>query len=575
MRDGWVPGWRRTVGKQPCAPYRRRLRKESGGYPLHLARQATCEHGRTHPAPHPLPYDLERSDCHISRWNGTAADHTRPTRPTRRPQLGAATKSGRTVRARSREATFRVVLGLAGALLAAGCAAPASTARPTPSVRSAPIVVGPNVDVSNIPGSQDEVSAAVDPNYSAVLLAGSNSLQADNSVRVYSSSDTGQHWTSSLLPLPAGDTTPGAVDQGVAIGPHSEQAMSYIAFGRPPQRASGNRFDGLTVFVATRSGPNAAWQAPTAPVDGVAPTGTNDDKDTLAFDIGARSPYLGRLYVAWDRELSNGSTAVLVSHSTDGGHTWSSAQTLIQQGQNWGTALTIAPDGTVTGAWASETHLWIAQSRDGGAHFSTPTAFGNCTGPMYSCVLGANIPAQTDAGVRANLVLVTVPARGPQSDEVLALYADGNGSHTQIYLARFDQATLRLSGTPAPVPLGTPDTDEFLPGAAYDMSDGELWVCGYVAPVKTPATAQYTCTASSDAGLRFLPATPAATVASNEEQPGAFRSYIGRQYGDYTAVIAANGAAQVFWTDSRRLQTLGEEIYTATLHLNVTGAVAR
>lgn len=542
-------------------------RNAKGGQPLNLARQATSEEGRTRPAHGHLPHNSERSGCHISRQNGTAGDHPK------RLRLGAAIKRWRTVRARSHRTAFRVVLGLAAALLGAGCAGPTSTARTTPTVPPAPIVVGPNVDVSNTPGSQDEVSAAVDPNNPAVLLAGSNSLQADSSVRVYSSADSGQHWTSSLLPLPPSVVTRGAVDQWVAIGPHSEQAMSYIAFGRPPQPGSSNGFDGLTLFVATRSEPNAAWQAPTTPVDGVPPTGVNDDKDTMAFDRGAHSPYLGRLYVAWDRELANGSSAMLISHSTDGGHTWSSAQTLLQQGMNWGAALAIAPDGALTVAWTGETHQWIVQSRDGGEHFSTPTAFGSCNAPMHGCVSGANIPAQSDAGVRANPVLVTIPASGQQPAETLALYADGNGSHTQIYMARFDQATVQLTGTPAPVPLGTPDDDEFLPGAAYDMSDGELWVCAYVAPVKAPATAQYTCTASADAGMRFLPAIPAATVASNEEQPGAFRNFIGRQYGDYTAVVAANGVAHVFWTDSSQLRTLGEEIYSATLHYTGTGAV--
>lgn len=533
---------------------------------MSLARQATCKDGRTRPARGPLPYESDRTGCNISRRNDTAVGHTM------RSQLAAVTNSGRTTQARSRGAAFRIVLGLAAALLMVGCAAPTSKAGSTPTVSSASIVVGPNVDVSNTPGSQDEVSAAVDPNNAAALLAGSSSLQADHSVRVYNSTDGGQRWTSSLLPLPTGDTNSGAVDQWVAIGPHSEQAMSYLAFGRPPQPRSGDRSNGLSVFVAARSGPNAAWQAPTSPVDGVAPSGSNDDKDTLAFDTGAHSPYLGRLYIAWDRDFGN-DTALLVSHSADGGHTWSSAQTLLQQGVNWGAALAIAPDGVLTVAWAGKTRHWISQSRDGGAHFSTPTAFGSCTAPMSGCISGANIPAQSDAGVRANPVLVAVPARGQQPAELLALYADGNGSHTQIYLARFDQTTLRLSGTPTPVPLGTPDNDEFLPGAAYDTSDGELWVCAYVAPVKAPTTAQYTCTASANAGLRFLPAIPAATVASNEEQPGAFRNIIGRQYGDYTAVVAANGVAHVFWTDSRQLQTLGEEIFTTTLHLSGTAAV--
>jgi hypothetical protein len=133
-------------------------------------------------------------------------------------------------------------------------------------------------------------------------------------------------------------------------------------------------------------------------------------------------------------------------------------------------------------------------------------------------------------------------------------------------LARFDSASLSPLGSPVTVPLGQPGTDQFLPAAAYDPASRALWVCAYVSSVQTPAETRYTCTASLDAGASFLPPIAVAAVASNEEQPGAFRSFIGRQYGDYTAAAAA-GVVHVFWTDSRQLISAGEEIYTATLRL--------
>lgn len=113
---------------------------------------------------------------------------------------------------------------------------------------------------------------------------------------------------------------------------------------------------------------------------------------------------------------------------------------------------------------------------------------------------------------------------------------------------------------------GAAGTDAFLPAAAYDPSKQTLWACAYVSLANTPAETRYTCTASQDAGAHFLPPTAVALATSNEEQPGAFRNFIGRPYGDYTDLVAADGMAHAFWTGSRTL-TLEEEIYTASLHL--------
>lgn len=440
---------------------------------------------------------------------------------------------------------------------------------PTSSPQAAgSILVGANVDVSQAPGSQDEVSAAVDPADPSILLAGSNSLQFDPSVRVYGSGDAGRTWGSALLPLPSTATSTGAVDQWVAIGPDHRQAMSYIASGGTPQAES---FSGLALFVATRSAPSAAWQAPSAPVDGIPTQGGYDDKDTLAADNSATSPFRGRLYVAWTRWISgdeSGPGEILVSHSADWGRTWSRPVVVQQQYANWGAALALAPDGDVMVAWAGLENLWIACSADGGDHFSAPLGVDTCRGPLFPCIAGAAIPAQTDAGVRANPSLAVIPASNGQPAQVAVVFTNGDGAHARIELARFDASTLHPLGSPTLVPLGTPGTDQFLPAAAYDPGAHLLWVCAYTSLLQAQDEAQYTCTASLDGGNSFLSPVTVASVPSNEEQPGAYRNFIGRQYGDYTDVVAADGVAHAFWTDSRKLTSLSEEIFTATLRLS-------
>ena len=38
-----------------------------------------------------------------------------------------------------------------------------------------------------------------------------------------------------------------------------------------------------------------------------------------------------------------------------------------------------------------------------------------------------------------------------------------------------------------------------------------------------------------------------------------------REYGDYEGLAVAAGVAHPVWTDTRRLRTLSEEVYTTTL----------
>jgi hypothetical protein len=115
----------------------------------------------------------------------------------------------------------------------------------------------------------------------------------------------------------------------------------------------------------------------------------------------------------------------------------------------------------------------------------------------------------------------------------------------------------------APAPRRT-RPDQFWPASAVDQSTGALWVCFY-ATDGDPARkrAFYSCTVSRDGGRTWAARVHAASVASDETQPGADF----RQYGDYEGLAVANGVAHPIWTDSRDLATLQEEIYTTRLTL--------
>jgi hypothetical protein len=76
---------------------------------------------------------------------------------------------------------------------------------------------------------------------------------------------------------------------------------------------------------------------------------------------------------------------------------------------------------------------------------------------------------------------------------------------------------------------------------------------------------RFTCADSRDGGHTFDARRAAASVDSDETGALAAHGYSGREYGDYEGLVASNGTAHAFWTDSRDLRELGEEIYTTTL----------
>jgi hypothetical protein len=93
---------------------------------------------------------------------------------------------------------------------------------------------------------------------------------------------------------------------------------------------------------------------------------------------------------------------------------------------------------------------------------------------------------------------------------------------------------------------------------AVDQSDGTLWLCFYdTAGDPSQTKAWFSCSVSADGGRSFAGPLRVAGASSDESLPGA------RQFGYYQGVAAANGVAHPVWTDTRRLATLKEEIYTA------------
>jgi len=426
-------------------------------------------------------------------------------------------------------------------------------------------VAGPNVDVSNLPGAQSEAAIAIDPTNDQTLLAGSNSL-AEGTMRAYGSTDGGATWqTTAVFPRPARQSESCAADPGVAIDRTGRQYFSFI-------RSTPCQVGHPRLYVASRSGADAAWSAPVlvSPLHGA----RFDDKPAIAVDRSEASPYANRVYAAWTRVGHNGGFSILVSSSGDGGRTWSPPVKANQTGEQLSyVTLATSRKGTLYVAWhdISAFHVNIAMSIDGGKTFSGEhqvIAFAIVTIP--ACAAGIVIPAQKLTCVQPNPIVSVDTSSGRYRGRVYVTYTltDFQGDKG-IAVTVFDSRLRPLAGYAAdkkplllaPAPPSA-NADQFWPASAVDPSDGTLWVCFYDTrgdPKRTSAF--YSCTFSTDGGVRWAKPVHAASVASDETKPGADP----REYGDYEGLAVANGVAHPIWTDSRQLPTRGEEIYTTTL----------
>ncbi len=437
-----------------------------------------------------------------------------------------------------------VVTGLAAAAAAAG---------------------GPEVAVSRLPGPQDEPTIAVDPSNDRILLAGSNSF-SEGTMRLYSSTDGGRTWsTTTAFPRPKSPVEACAADPWTGIDRTGRQYFSFL-------RSTPCRTGRPHLYVVTRPSAKASWAAPVlvAPLRGA----RLDDKPAIAVDTSPVSKHRNRIYVAWTRVSRNGVLSILSSHSDNGGRRWSRPVKVNRAGRDESYAsIAISSNGIVYVAWDDSTNFSVklARSTDGGNHFESErnvASFAIVTIPH--CGSGIVIPAQRLTCVHANPVVSVDTSRGPYSGRVYVTYAGTDFQGDQgASLAVFNSRLRALGGYPAtrrnllvaPVPSDQ-HADQFWPQSAVDASDGALWVCFYdTRGDDRRKRAFYSCTVSHNGGKTFAPPVHAASVPSDETQPGADS----REYGDYQAVAAANGVAHPIWTDSRDLPDLAEEIYTTAL----------
>ncbi len=481
-----------------------------------------------------------------------------------------ATHAGRTPLARTSLRSKRAAVAML-AIAAVTLLAVRAAGQSQPHTPGWIVAAGPEVDVSNDPGVQSQVSVAIDPTDNRVLVAGSGNW--GRKTRAYSSTDGGSTWTASAdPPLPAGvPQTCAFGDSTVGIDRLGRQYYAFIVgllCGR-----IGSAVGVPELFVAHRADATAPWTTPTRPVAALFAGdalrhGEADDKPWLAVDVSPTSPHTNRAYVVWTRSGGAEGIRVLLSRTDDGAHTWSAPVRVNDRPLVNGaiTSVAVGPDGDVYVVWddiAART-ISIARSTDGGRHFGRMRLVANERSPRSaSCdPPGTSIPADPRRCVTAGATVTVDDSSGRYAGRVYVSYADARRNRGwRVFVAAFDPALRPLSEKLVDPADGATPSDQFQPAAAVDSSTGTLWVCFYETngdPRRIRAV--YSCATSSDGGSSWSRPVGAASVASDEAERGANR--VG--YGDYQGLAVAGGLAHPIWTDSRALGTLEEEIYSAT-----------
>jgi hypothetical protein len=366
----------------------------------------------------------------------------------------------RTVRARARVATTAlvalvIVLGLVSPAAAAG--------RPGAKPLVLRTVQAISRDTISAPGSEHDTEAepavAVDPGDAAHAVAVFQEGRFNTGGAVVNgfaaTFDQGQTWTDGLLPdltQATGGTWERASDPSVAIGlDGTAYAASLVINGAPFVTASG-------VLVSRSPDGGRTWDAPVV-VHQDLTSGVLNDKPWIVVDSDPASPFVGRIYVAWDRPSVG--IPILLSVSDDGGASWR-GPTPVAHHFNGGALPVVHRGGDLSvfydGSSSTGVSLVVRTSHDGGRSFDPPVTVAEMQSKDPAGMRAGSFTPSAAVDASTGTMYVTWQDTrfrgGLLNDPVVSMSVDGGATWSQAVAADPD---------PPSSPL-----DRFLPSVGAD-----------------------------------------------------------------------------------------------------------
>ncbi len=445
-------------------------------------------------------------------------------------------------------------------------------------------------DCSHGRRAQNEPAVAVDPQNTAVVVAGANDYctainTGDVWAGYYRSADGGSNWDDSLVPGYPGDTSPA----GLASPAHG----TCTAAGDPTQffDNAGRLFYGFIcfnraqpvnggVFVSRYLGDGSDYDRTVLVKRGTPSAnfaGLFQDKINLTVDQTGGS-LSGNVYVAWSQYNGfAGNNAIFFSRSTNHGISFSTPYRVnpVAKGTGSYTDLAVGPDGTVyltflTYATPSRptTTVWLLRSTNGGASFQAPVrvanialfdssqfsgnGFSDCGDGPFACPTDLTFSRFTsNSAVAADAVGVHV------------VWSARNGAGQAKIFVRNSPDGVHWSAPPAQIDAVATGHQWFPDIASGDGTINVVFYDSRQDPSYSPDLPPGDTAGGANSGDVVAAMVAQSTTGGTswaEQEVSSARSNFGWEthgsmrvgfWGDYNYVSAVPGAVYVTWTDSR------------------------
>ena len=412
---------------------------------------------------------------------------------------------------------------------------PQLTCSPAPCVFT-PTQASPGTNIA------DENPIVANPTNAMNLLTGANdySCQSTSFVGTYASTDGGTTWTRKCLPGSGGEGDP------------------IVGFDTTGVAYAGGIQNGSVVLASSTNG-GITFGTPKQVIN--AKLGYLADKPWLEVDTNSGSSRKNALYVSTTQFASNSNSQIWVSHSTDGGNTWTS--TAVDTIQVFPNAvdqfsdLAVGSDGTVYVDWircpangpsgdcgGTSTPIMFSKSTDGGNTWSTATTVTTAKltpDPNFCCFYGA-LPVTNFE--RVSNVPSNAASGSSSTATVYVTYYNYTGTQMQVNVIKSSDGGSTW-GTPARVTTSTKG-DEFFPWINLASNGRKLAATWLDRRNDSTNTKYQPFFATSNNGSSWSASHALSSKQSNPNNDG----FGGGFMGDYRTHVWSGFAVDASWMDT-------------------------